>query len=70
MAVFAELAPALDVALPPVIHPHNRALLSLGLDLSLIIEPYEHLGEVAGDDSDVGSVSDIDSHRSPRSEAN
>ena len=58
------------VALSPIVHPHNRTLLSLGLDLSLIIEPHEHLGKVSGDDSDVGGMPDIDGRRSPRSEAN
>lgn len=56
--MFIALTLALDIALLPIIHLNNRTLLSLGLDLSLIIEPYEHLGEVTGDDSDVGSVSE------------
>lgn len=41
------LAFALDIALLPIIHFDNRTLLSLGLYLSLVIEPYKHLGEVA-----------------------
>ena len=56
MAVFAELAPALDVALSPIIHPHNRTLLSLGLSCCLIIESHKHLGEVIGDDFHIGGV--------------
>ena len=67
--MFIALTLALDIALLPIIHLNNRTLLSLGLDLSPIIEPHEHLGKVTGDDSDIGGVPDIDGSRSPRSEA-
>lgn len=52
-ALVLALELVLVVVLPPVIHPHNRTLLSLGLYLSPIIEPYEHLCKIVRYDSHI-----------------